>query len=453
MTKHNQTSRRQFLKTSAAAATATLLATGGVHAAGSDTIKVGLIGCGGRGKGAAHDVLHAAKGVEIIAIGDYFETAGDRPGQADRGVKPARDFLLSLNNNERVKELGNKIDLPKERCYVGLDAYEKVLATEGVNYVILATSPGFRPVHIAAAVAAGKNIFTEKPVGVDGPGIRRVLEAEKESRTKKLGIGAGTQRRHQTSYLETMKRVHDGAIGDIVAARCYWNGGAIWFRDRQEGMTDLDYQIHNWYHFGWLCGDHIVEQHVHNLDVVNWATGKHPLRAVGMGGRVRPYKTPNVDGNIYNYFAIDFEYPRGVHGLSMCRQVNGCDNTTDPRHVSGISEALVGTSGVCMTEDRRQPQITGAKPWSFRGQENAPYVQEHTDLIESIRKGEPINELKNVAESTLTAIMGRMAAYTGKAVTWEKALGSKLDTMPEKLARDMKIEATPLAVPGTTPLI
>jgi len=322
--------------------------------------------------------------------------------------------------------------------------------TPGVNYIILATSPGFRPVHIAAAIAAGKNIFTEKPVGVDGPGIRRVLEAEEESRTKKLGIGAGTQRRHQTSYLETMKRIHDGAIGDIVNARCYWNGGNIWFRPRQDGMTDLDYQIHNWYHFGWLCGDHIVEQHVHNIDVVQWALGnKHPVRALGMGGRVRSYKNPNVDGNIYNFFAIDFEYPGNVHVLSMCRQVNGSDGSTDPL-VSGISEALVGTKGVCMTEDRRKPQITGAKPWNFRGQENAPYVQEHTDLIESIRKGEPINELKNVAESTLAAIMGRMAAYTGKAVTWKRALDSKQETMPQKLARDMKLEAAPLAVPGKT---
>jgi len=449
MTKNNQTSRRQFLKTSAAAATATLLATGGVRAAGSDSIKVGLIGCGGRGKGAAENVLHAAKGVEVIAIGDYFEK------DEDRGIEPARDFLLSLNNNARIKELGNKIDLPKDRCHVGLDAYEKVIATPGVNYVILATSPGFRPLHITAAVAAGKNVFTEKPVGVDGPGIRRVLEAEEVSRVKKLGIGAGTQRRHQTGYRETMKRIHDGAIGDIVNARCYWNGGAIWFRDRREGMTDLDYQIHNWYHFGWLCGDHIVEQHVHNIDVVQWALGnKHPLRALGMGGRVRPYKNPNVDGNIYNYFAVDFEYPNNVHVLSMCRQVNGSDGSTDPRHVSGISEALVGTRGMCATADRREYRITGDKTWTFSPDEdNAPYVQEHTDLIASIRKGEPINELKNVAESTLAAIMGRMAAYTGKAVTWERALGSKLDTMPEKLARDMKIEAAPLAVPGKTPLI
>ncbi|HKB37019.1 MAG TPA: Gfo/Idh/MocA family oxidoreductase [Gemmataceae bacterium] len=450
MTKKNQPSRRQFLKTSTAAATATLLATGGVYAAGGDTIKVGLIGCGGRGKGAGENVLQSAKGVEIVAIGDYFEK------DEDRGVEPAREFLLSLNDNARVKELGNKVDLPKDRCHVGLDAYEKVIATPGVNYIILATSPGFRPLHIAAAIEAGKNVFTEKPVGVDGPGIRRVLEAEKESRTKKLGIGAGTQRRHQTGYLETMKRIHDGAIGDIVNARCYWNGGNIWFRPRQDGMTDLDYQIHNWYHFGWLCGDHIVEQHVHNIDVVQWALGnKHPVRALGMGGRVRPYKNPNVDGNIYNFFAIDFEYPNNVHVLSMCRQVNGTDGSTDPRHVSGISEALVGTKGMCMTADRREYRIIGGdKEWAFRpDKDNAPYVQEHTDLIESIRKGEPINELKNVAESTLTAIMGRMAAYTGKAVTWDRALDSKLETMPPKLDRNMKLEATRLAVPGKTPLV
>ena len=447
--KNNEASRRQFLKVSGLAAAGTVLATGGVHAAGSDTIKVGLIGCGGRGSGAAADVLRSAKGVEIIALGDYFKQ------DEDRGVVPCRKRLMEFaNDDRRVKQLGNKVDLPDDRCHVGLDAYEKVINTPGVNYVILATPPGFRPVHIPAVIAAGKNLFTEKPVGVDGPGIRKVLDAYEEAKKKKLGVGAGTQRRHQTGYRETMQRIHGGAIGDIVAARCYWNGGAIWFRPRKSGMTDLDYQIHNWYHFAWLCGDHIAEQHVHNLDLINWATGKHPLRCLGMGGRVRPYKDPNVDGNIFNFFAVDFEYPDSVHVLSTCRQVDGCDNSTDPRHVSGISEALVGTRGTCMTADRRQYQIFGDKPWSFRvNKDNAPYIQEHTDLIESIRKGEPINELQKVAQSTLTAIMGRMAAYTGKAVTWEQALGSRLDTMPEKLDKNMKLEAAALPVPGKTKLI
>jgi myo-inositol 2-dehydrogenase / D-chiro-inositol 1-dehydrogenase len=441
-------SRRDFLKASALAATGTLLATGGVHAAGSDAIKVGVVGCGGRGSGAADNVLHSARGVEIIAIGDYFKK-DDR-----RGTEPFRTRLMKTAESKEVKALGNKVDLPDSRCYVGLDAYERVINTPGVNYVILATPPGFRPLHIQAVIAAGKNLFTEKPVGVDGSGIRKVLAAYEEAKKKGLAVGVGTQRRHQTSYREAMKRVHDGTIGDIVAARAYWNGNKIWFRPRETGMTDLDYQIHNWYHFCWLCGDHIVEQHVHNLDVVNWATGSHPVSALGMGGRVREYKDPNVDGNIFNFFAIDFEYPRGVHVLSTCRQIDGCDRSTDPRHISGISEAIVGTKGVCMTADRRQCEISGANPWTFPvNKDNAPYIQEHTDLIESIRSGKPNNELQNVAFSTLTAILGRMAAYTGKAVTWDKALNSKLDMMPEKLSRNMKIEAAPLPVPGKTRLI
>ena len=446
--KNEQESRRQFLKTTGLAAAGTMLAAGGVHAAGSDTIKVGVIGCGGRGSGASENVLSSAKGVEIVAFGDYFK---------DR-AKGLRQRLTNLINDPRdgktIRDLGNKVNAPDENIHGGLDAYERVLATPGVNYIILATPPGFRPLHLQAAVSAGKNIFTEKPVAVDGTGIRKVLAAHEESLKKKLAIGAGTQRRHQTSYRETMKRIRGGAIGDIVAARAYWNGGNIWFHPRKPGQTDLDYQIYNWYHFLWLCGDHIVEQHVHNLDVINWATGKHPLRCLGMGGRVRPYRDPNVDGNIYNFFAVDYEYPDGMHLLSTCRQITGCENSTEPKRISGISEALVGTKGTCMTADRRDAQITGATPWTFLARkDNAPYVQEHTDLIASIRKGEPINELQNVAYSTLTAIMGRMAAYTGKAVTWEKALNSKLETMPKQLSRDMKLETAVLPVPGKTRLI
>ena len=439
--KNKQESRRQFLKVSGLAAAGTVLAASTAHAAGTDTIKVGIIGCGGRGSGAAENVLSAAKGVEIVALGDYFK---------DR----AAGLRGRLRNFVKDNSLGNKVTVPDQNVHGGLDAFERVIATPGINYIILATPPGFRPLHLQAAINAGKNVFTEKPVGVDGPGIRKVLEAYEVAQKKKLGVGAGTQRRHQTSYRETIKRIHDGAIGDIVAARAYWNGGNIWFHPRKEGQTDLDYQIYNWYHFVWLCGDHIAEQHVHNLDVVNWATGKHPLRCLGMGGRVRPYRDPNVDGNIFNFFAVDYEYPDGVHLLSTCRQIDGCENSTQPGRISGISEALVGTKGTCMTADRRVAQITGATPWTFAvRKDNAPYTQEHTDLIESIRKGEPINELKNVAESTLTAIMGRMAAYTGKAVTWEQALNSKLDTMPKELSRDMKLETAALPVPGKTRLI
>ena len=439
-------SRRDFLKTTTIAAAGTAVAANlsilsNAHAAGSDTIKVGVIGCGGRGSGAADNVLHAAPNVKIVALGDVFKF------RKDHLRKHLRDLA---SRDETVKKLGNSVDLPDERCFVGLDAYQRVLDA-GINYVILATPPAFRPVHLEAAVAAGKNIFTEKPVGVDGPGIRKVLAVYADALRKGLGIGAGTQRHHQLGYVETMKRIHDGAIGDLVAARCYWNQANIWFRSRRELIdqgikaTELAYQLHNWYHFGWLSGDHICEQHVHNLDVVNWALNAHPVRAVGMGGRAaRPSGDPAEVGNIFDFFAVDYQYPRGVHVLSQCRQIDHCENS--------VSEALAGTKGMCQCNAYT---INGTRMIT-REQDEAsidPYVQEHTDLIESIRSGKPYNELKNVAESTLTAIMGRMSAYTGKAVSWEQALHSKADTMPEKLSWDMSIQVPPVAVPGKTPLV
>ncbi|MER3416866.1 MAG: oxidoreductase [Gemmataceae bacterium] len=431
--------RREFLGTTATVVGALATAAGGlpaVHAAGSDVIRVGLIGCGGRGMGAAENVLQAARGVKIVALADYFKN------DEGRGVEPCRQRLIRFaQEDQTVRELGNSVDIPPERCFTGLDAYKHVL-NAGVDYVILATPPGFRPYHLQAAVEAGKHIFTEKPVCVDGPGARLCLQVYEKALEKKLGIAAGTQRRHQLGYIETIKRIHDGAIGRIVAARCYWNQGHIWFRPRQQGMSDLDYQIHNWYHFLWLSGDHIVEQHVHNLDVINWATGQRPERAVGMGGRVRPCKDPAEDGNIYNFFAVDYEYPHGLHVLSMCRQINNCEGN--------VSEALVGTQGTCQVNQF----VINGKPVIDRQQARRatnPYVQEHTDLIESIRAGKPINELKNVTESSLTVVMGRMAAYTGKAVTWEQALNSQQNLVPERITAAPPV--TPVPVPGQTPLV
>jgi predicted dehydrogenase len=427
--------RRDFLKAGTAVAAGTALAAnlsvlGRAHAAGSDEIRVGLIGCGGRGTGAADNVLHSARGVRIVAIGDVFRD----------NALGCRRRILDVAAEDKVRQLGNSVDLPENRCFDGLDAYEKVLAQD-VNYIILATPPGFRPLHLAAAVAAGKNIFTEKPVGVDGPGIRKVLEAYEEAGKKGLAVGAGTQRRHQTGYLETIKRIHDGALGEIHTARCYWNQGDIWFRERKEGMADAEYQIYNWYHFVWLCGDHICEQHVHNLDVVNWALNAHPTRAHGMGGRAaRPTGDPNVVGQIYDHFAVEYEYPSGARSFSYCRQINGCENN--------VSEALTGTQGHCQVNAYN---ING-KSVAPRRRGNDPYVQEHTDLIESIRGGKPLNELKNVAESTLTAILGRMACYTGKAVTWEQALNAQHELMPDRLSLKMSLPAAPVAIPGRTPL-
>jgi myo-inositol 2-dehydrogenase/D-chiro-inositol 1-dehydrogenase len=423
-------SRRDFLKAGAVAAGTALTTAafpGGVFAAGSDEIKVGIIGCGDRGSGAGTNVLQAAKGVTIHALGDAFE---DRLNGARRRLEGfAREDKTAAN-------YGNKVDVAG-RTFVGFDAYKKVIDS-GVNYIILATPPGFRPIHIEAAVAAGKNVFTEKPVAVDGPGIRKVFEAEKESKKKKLGVAAGTQRRHQTGYREVMKRIHDGAIGDIVGGRCYWNQGILWAKKRQKDWNDVTYQMRNWYNFTWLCGDHIVEQHVHNIDVINWATQSHPVKALGMGFRTRT----NPDyGHIYDFFAVDFEYPKGVHVISMCRQISNC--------AGGVYEGVQGTKGQAETQDRRRYLING-KPVFDPDNDNAPYVQEHTDLIESIRKGEPINELKNVAESTLSAIMGRMSAYTGKLITWEMALSSTENLMPENLDWDLKLPIPPVAVPGKT---
>jgi predicted dehydrogenase len=419
------TTRRDFLKTATTAALATAIAPGdnafaGARASGSDAIRIGLIGCGGRGTGAVEDALTSSQGVSLVAMGDLF---------------PDR---LSASRDRLREKFGNAIDVTPDRSFTGFDAYQKVLASD-INYVVLATPPGFRPTHLGAAVAAGKNIFTEKPVAVDGPGIRTVLGLYDQARAKGLGIAAGTQRRHQTGYLETMRRIHDGAIGNILSARCYWNQGFLWKKERQPEWSDAEWQIRNWLYFTWLSGDHIVEQHVHNIDVVNWAMHTHPARANGMGGR--QVRTSPDFGHIFDHFAIDYEYANGTTLMSQCRQIEGCDKS--------VSEALVGDKGSCQVD---KYTIAGARAWRFEGKDNRPYVQEHTDFIASIRAGKPYNELKTVAESTLTAIMGRMSAYTGKVVTWEQALESKEQLMPPSLTLG-PLPTPAVAVPGQTPLV
>jgi predicted dehydrogenase len=301
MSSDQSTTRRDFLKATAATS-AVLAAASALNAQtpGSDEIRAGIVGCGGRGGGAAEDVLSSSKGVKVVALGDAFQNP----------VNDKRNRLTKFVQRADIKALGNTVDVPDNRCFVGLDAYEKVISCPEVNYVILATPPGFRPLHIQAAVAAGKNLFTEKPVAVDAAGVRKVLAAYDESLKKGMKIVAGTQRRHQLGYVETMKRVHDGDIGAITALRVYWNGSGIWFHRRQPNVTDVAYQLNNWYHFLWVCGDHIVEQHIHNLDVGNWAMNGHPIKCDGAGGRTpgnpsRPAGPPEVAGNIYDNFSID----------------------------------------------------------------------------------------------------------------------------------------------------
>ncbi len=392
----------------------------GAYAAGSDTIKIGLIGCGGRGTGAADNAIHSAQGVKLVAMADAFQ---DR---LDRSLKTLQE------------KAGTGVEVPEESRFVGFDAYQKVIASD-VDYIILATPPAFRPEHLQAAVAAGKNIFCEKPVAVDGSGIRSVLATYEEAKKKNLNIVVGTQRHHQAGYVETLERVQDGAIGDILAARCYWNTGGLWMKPRQPDWSDMEWQLRNWVYFTWLSGDHLVEQHVHNLDVVNWAKEAHPVRAVGLGGRQQ--RTGPEYGHIFDHFAIDYEYADGMHLMSMCRQIPGCENS--------VSEALNGEKGFCQVNEYT---ITGKNNWKYAGDEINPYVQEHTDLIAGIRSGKTLNELKTIAESTLTAIMGRMSAYSGKAVTWEQAMNSGQKLGPEKLAWG-HLPVPAVAIPGQTEFV
>jgi predicted dehydrogenase len=396
------------------------LGTNYAWAAGSDTIKVGMIGCGGRGTGAAHDAVAGAEkekvGIEIIAMGDVF------PDHMEKSRK-------------QLEDIGDKMKVKDENVFIGFDAYKKVLAIPEINYVILATPPGFRPLHLRAAVEAGKNVFMEKPVAVDPVGARSVIESGEMAKQKNLAIVTGTQRRHDFGYNETIKRIHEGAIGDVTGGACYWMQEALWMHPRKKEWSDTEWQLRNWLYFTWLSGDHIVEQHVHNIDVINWVMGGPPISAYGMGGRQT--RTDPAFGHIYDHFSIEYVYPNGQRVQSMCRQQEG----TKAR----IGEHVVGTKGTSNCANT----IEGSEKWKFekKSDQLGPYQQEHADLIASIRKGEPLNEAKRVAESTLTAIMGRTAAYTGQLIKWEQMMKSELSLMPKKLEMG-PLPVAPVAMPG-----
>ena len=351
----------------------------------------------------------------------------------DDHLKNCRD---RLRNNAHCKD---KFDVADDRCFVGFDAYQKVI--DCCDLVMLATPPGFRPQHIEATIKAGKHLFAEKPVAVDGTGIRKVLAAYEEANKKGLSVVTGTQRRHQAGYVESMKRIHDGAIGDLVGGRVYWNQGDIWANKRQPGWSDTEYQIRNWYHFLWLCGDHIVEQHVHNLDVACWAIGGPPDQRRRHGrppgdhrARTRPELRP-----LRRRLRVPQRRARHEHGPAD-RRLREQRLRDHRRHQGPVAQ-------------QRLPLQHGGNKSRVRVEHEVnPYVQEHIDLLESITSHKPVNELKQVAESTLTAIMGRMSAYTGKAVTWDQALNSKLDTFPKTLAWG-PMEEPPVPKPGVTELI
>jgi myo-inositol 2-dehydrogenase / D-chiro-inositol 1-dehydrogenase len=394
--------RRDFLKnTSVLAASAAAVAAFPNLALGQQSRKInaGIIGFGGRGGGAARNFMDAAKvaGVEgkIVAVADLF------PEKASRAVEA--------------------YGVPREKCFSGFDAYQKVLAERDVNYVVLATPPGFRPAYFKACVEAGKHIFTEKPVAVDAPGIRIMYAAGKVAEQKGLKVAAGTQRRHSAPYIETVRRIQAGEIGDIMALRAYWvNGGPIWHRGLV-GDTEIERQVRNWYHYIWLCGDHIVEQHVHNIDVCNWVNGnQYPVKCWGMGARQQLGDQP---GEIWDNFAVEFEYANGIRMHSYCGQIK--------RDKSSVSEAVQGTKGSANPSGMIRPN--SGSPWRYRQEATDPFMQEHVDLINAIVKDEPLNEVETVTSSTLTALMGREAAYSGKEVEWETMLKSNFRYGPPEL--------------------
>ena len=419
-------SRRDFIKQSSAVVgaglAASLVTPGGVHAGADETIRIGLIGCGGRGTGAAAQALSTSGPVKLVAMADAFE---------DR-------LEGSLSELQKKEALLDRIDVPVERRFSGFDAYNDVL-NSGVDMVILATPPGFRPIHFAAAVEADKHVFMEKPVAVDGPGVRKVLEAAQAAKQKSLAVGVGLQRHHQPPYLETIKRLKDGAIGDIVATRVYWNGAGVWVRPRTEDQTDMEYQMRNWYYFNWLCGDHICEQHIHNLDVSNWLVDQTPVKCWGMGGR--EVRTGIDNGEIFDHFAVEYEYPDGSRMFSQCRHIPGC--------WSSVSEHAIGSKGTADISGHRISPNDGDR-WRYRGDKPNPYQVEHDDLFAAIRSGASYSEAVNGAHSTLTAIMGRMATYSGKPVSWEDALNSQIDLAPPQYAWDAPAPAPTIAVPGQT---
>lgn len=425
--------RRDFVRSGAAlvAGGATIGSMGGIASASiaaapaptprrrdGDEIRIGVVGCGGRGTGAAANALAADPAVRVVALADAF------PDRLER----ARTSLAEHDAARATVEAA--------QCFAGLDAHRRLLALE-LDAVILATPPGFRPGHFAAAIDAGRHVFMEKPVAVCPAGIRQVLDAGTLADEKGLSVVAGTQRRHQKSYREAMRRLRDGAIGRPIAARCFWNMGELWVVPPDPQRSDVENQLRNWLYHTWLSGDHIVEQHVHNIDVVNWAFDAHPIRACAVGGRQA--RTAPQFGHIFDHFAVDFEYPDGRFALSMARQQSG---TTER-----VEEIIHGSDGA-MRLAPGEAEVRGSRPWRYDGPDPNPYVAEHVALFDAIREGKRTNESRAIAESTLSAIMGRIAAYTGQDITWEQALSHPLDLRP---AADLSFTSRaqdPVSIPG-----
>ncbi|MBP3236014.1 MAG: Gfo/Idh/MocA family oxidoreductase [Bacteroidales bacterium] len=384
-------------------------------------LKAGVIGCGGRGSGAVENLLEAADGITVTALGDVFQ-----------------DRIDSLKG--KLKEKGQEV--ADDHCFVGFDAYQKVIDS-GVDMVIIATPPVFRPVHFQYATSKGVHSFLEKPIAVDPKGYRTIMAAAKQAESKSLSVVTGTQRHHQREYVESFKKIQEGMIGRITGGNVYWNQGMLWYRNREKGWSDMEWMIRDWVNWKWLSGDHIVEQHVHNIDVFLWMTGMHPVAATGFGSRQR-----RITGDQYDNFSIDFEFENGVHLHSMCRQIDGCSNN--------VSEFIQGTKGSWNSQDFTIRDLDGNELWKYDKEaaqaefkQFNPYVLEHVDWVNHIRKGDAHVEAGETGISSLAGVMGREAAYTGKTVKWDEISASELDYMPEKLELGpMDMSKYTVPVPG-----
>ena len=399
----NDSNRRTFLKTSTAAATGAALTSTiakTAHAAGSDTIRFVLIGCGGRGGGAAAQIMNTKGNVKLVAVADPFE-------------ENAKSKLARWSKGDTK----DKVDVPEERIFGGLDGYKKAIDTD-CDLVIIATPPGYKPQQFEYAVSKGRHVFMEKPVAADAVGVRRVLDAVEESKKKKLMVGIGLQRRHEPRYMETIDRIHDGAIGDVIAQRVYWNGGGIWYRNRKADMSEMQFQTNNWYHFNWLSGDQICEQHIHNLDVGCWGKGEYPVECNGMGGRGMRMDGDASKSQIFDHTFCEYTFSDGTKMFSQGRHLRGAWNK--------VGEAVHGTKGTADPSG----SIAGESNWEFSGKSPNGHQQEQHDLIEALMRGEIYNEGEYGAKSTFTAILGREACYSGKVLKWDDLLARGRELAP-----------------------
>lgn len=423
----NGTNRRDFMAASTLAGASLALNSGGLFAGASDTIKVGLVGCGGRGTGAAKNALSADPNVKLVAMADAFED----------------NIKSSLNQLSKNETVAKKLDVKPEMMFTGFDAYKKVI--EASDVVLLTTPPHFRPMQLRAAIEAGKHVFAEKPLAVDAPGIRSVIESAKLAKEKKLGILCGYCYRWDFAKRETVKRIHEGVIGDVSAIHVNYVTGTLWHRPTKAAFDTMEYQMRNWYYFNWLSGDHIVEQHCHNHDKASWVLkGEMPAFAYGQGGR--QMRTDPKFGNIYDHHGVVYEYKSGAKVISFCRQMSGAT-----RLFNDVSDHVIGTKG---SAQLMQHTIkTGKDVWGYEGPNSDMYDQEHIEFFEALRKGNPFNNLEDSWKSSLMSIMGRMATYTGMKITWDMALNSKEDLSPKSYSWEGKLPYAPVPVPGITKFI